>query len=312
MRSLAVIAGVALALSSSPAGAGQEQERPTFRAELDLVPVAAVVRDRTGRPVSGLRPRDFVVLDGGVERPIVGFSEDASAAASLAVLVDESGSMREYGGSTQQVVANMLTALGLGGVSGDQVTLLGFDSSVHELQPFTPQLDLVRHALVKLDPYGATAVHDAIAATARRLLPVSGRRALVVVTDGRDTRSRLTLTEVSGIASSIDVPVYIVLMGRSDPPKSAGKEAAPSAPLGPLQDLARWTGGEAFAAAAPHAIELAAQRIVSDVRHQYLIAFESASEPGWRLLEIQTRQPGLVVRARSAYVAGRDGSRSVR
>jgi len=311
---MAVFAGVMVALSCTPAWAGQTpQDRPTFRAELDLVPVAAVVRDRAGRPVSGLRPRDFVVLDEGVERPIVGFSEDASAAASLAVLVDESGSMREYAGSTQQVVANMLTALGIGGVRGDQVTLLGFDSSVHELQPFTPQLDLVRDALVKLEPYGATAVHDAIAATARRLLPVSGRRALVVVTDGRDTRSRLTLKEVSGIASSIDVPVYLVLMGRSAPrPTSAGDEAGADAPLGPLQDLARWTGGEAFAAAAPHAVELAAQRIVSDVRHQYLIAFESASEPGWRLLEIQTRQPGLVVRARSAYVAGRDGSRSVR
>jgi len=299
------LAAALLLLSSWPAVAGQAPDRPTFRAGVDLVPVAAVVRDPAGRVVAGLRADDFVVVDGGVRRSILSFSEDASAAVSLAVLVDESGSMRAHAGAVRLMVATMLDEVDASAAPADAVALVGFDSDLREIQPFTTDLARVRGALDRVDAFGATAVHDAIAETARRLVPRRGRRAVVVVSDGVDTRSRFTLAEASGIASAIDVPVYIVLVG--DRGARRLREAS-----GPLEDLARWAGGEAFDAAAPDAARTAARRIVSDVRHQYLIAFESAPEPGWRLLEIHTRQPGLVVRARSAYVAGRDGLRTAR
>lgn len=292
---------VLLLLSSWPAAAGQTPGRPTFRAGVDLVPVAAVVRDQRGRVVAGLRADDFVVVDAGVRRPILSFSEDVPAAVSLAVLVDESGSMRAHEGAVRLAVAALVDEVGASATAGDAVALVGFDSRLREIQPFTGDLARVRGALDRLDAFGATAVHDAIAETGRRLVPRRGRRAVVVFSDGVDTRSRLTLAEVSGIASAIDVPVYIVLVG--------DRGALRARPVnGPLANLARWTGGEALDAAAPDA----ARRVVSEVRHQYLIAFESAPEPGWRLLDIHTRQPGLIVRARSAYVAGRDGLRTAR
>ncbi len=299
-----------LAISPQLGTAAQAQDRPavTFRAGIDLVPVVAVVRDETGHIVTGLRRKDFWVEDDGVWRPIKGFSEDDAAPLSLALLVDESGSMRENGALTRETVDTLLAAISAGRTPGDRVALLGFDSTVHELQAFTADTDAVGRALDGVDPFGATAAHDAIAETARRLGALGGRRALVVISDGLDNRSQLTLQQVSSIASAIDVPVYVVLTRWT---VSAGPDLE-AATLGPLQQLARWTGGEGFAASDPAAIEAAARRIVSDVRHQYLIAFEPAPKPGWRVLRIHTMRSGLTVRARSAYVAGRDETASGR
>jgi len=275
-----------------------------FRAGVDLVPVAAVVRDEHGRTVGGLRADDFVVVDGGERRPVLGFSEDPTAPISLAVLVDESGSMSGDRARACDFVAALVAELGRMAVVGDRVALAGFSSSVREIVPFTTDLGRLQPGLELTEAFGATAVHDAIADAARRLVPVEGRRALVVVTDGMDTRSRLTIEQVSGIASAIDVPVYVARVERAT---GGQPEAGPS-----LEDLARWTGGGALAAASADTARAAASRIVSDVRHQYLIAFESAPQPGWRLLEIRTTQPGLTVSARSAYVAGPDGGRGTR
>lgn len=299
-----------LAVLPQLAGTLQAQPAPavTFRASVDLVPVVATVRDATGRLVTGLHKKDFWVEDDGVWRPIRGFSEDDSAPVNLALLIDESGSMRENGARTRETVNALLDALRAGRTGGDRVALLGFDSSVHELQGFTTDAGAVRRALDRVDPFGATAAHDAIAETARRLGSLGGRRALVVISDGLDTDSRLTLEQASAVASAIDVPVYVVLTRWT---ASAGP-ALSAATLGPLQLLARWTGGEGFAASGPLAIAMAAQRIVSEVRHQYLIAFEPAEKPGWRALTIHTLRSGLTVRARSAYVAGRAESAAAR
>ena len=75
-------------------------------------------------------------------------------------------------------------------------------------------------------------------------------------------------------------------------------------PVGDLADLARWTGGELFVTSVPAQTSLAARQIVDELRHQYLIAFEPASRPGWRPLEVRARGRQLVVRARSGYMAG--------
>ena len=104
-------------------------------------------------------------------------------------------------------------------------------------------------------PFGATSLHDAIAQTAERVAEREGRRrAVVVLTDGADNASRLTPAEVSGIASAIDVPVYILgIVPSIDNPsaETAATTAERSALAGSLTDLARWTGGHMFVASTP-------------------------------------------------------------
>jgi hypothetical protein len=128
-----------------------------------------------------------------------------------------------------------------------------------------------------------------------------------VLTDGRDNASRLTASEVSGVASAIDVPVYV--LGLVPPIDNPGTELAvasakPSPLVGTLGDLAAWTGGHSFLASTPGERSAVARQIVDELRHQYLLAFESSGKPGWHPLVVRARDKDLIVRARSGYFAG--------
>jgi hypothetical protein len=122
-----------------------------------------------------------------------------------------------------------------------------------------------------------------------------------------DTASALTPAEVSGIASAIDVPVYVLAITSpiDDPTSKFAVTGAKESPLaGELANLAAWTGGEAFVSSRPSHAVVAIQRIVAELRHQYFIAFEPDQRPGWHPLELRVRQRQFDVRARGGYFAG--------
>ena len=312
---------IAAALSATPmfSGAAQPQQSvPTqppagqsgarFRSAVDLVSVAAVVRDRKGRFVADLSQRDFTVVEGGQSRPIVGFRSEADGPVRLAIVFDVSGSMRV---GTKAADAREAARLLLSTLSpGDQAALFSFDTRLEKVRDFTSDFSSLIASLSKVDsPYGQTSLYDAVAETARAAVGKKTdqvrmqRTAVVVMTDGVDTHSRLTPGEVSGIASEIDVPVYVMaVMSTVDDPRQF--DNAEQASAGGLRDLARWTGGELYTMSAPAQTSAAAREIVSELRHQYLLAFEASSQPGWRSLEIKARGRDLTVRARSGYTAG--------
>jgi hypothetical protein len=135
------------------------------------------------------------------------------------------------------------------------------------------------------------------------------RRAVVVLTDGVDTASRLTPAQVSAKAAAIDVPVYIIatVLPIDDPGSDratpgAKKEAPPS--IGTIEDLARWTGGALYYSSTAASAYKAARAMIDELRHLYLIAFEPGAEPGWHPIEIRTTDKDFVVRTRGGYVAG--------
>jgi Ca-activated chloride channel family protein len=168
--------------------------------------------------------------------------------------------------------------------------------------------------LSTVTPFGATSLLDAIARTAERVAGREGkRRAVVVFTDGNDNASRMTPAQVSGIASSIDIPVYIVgvVSAIDNPTSDIGTANARSPLAGPLADLASWTGGHVFVVSSPVDRSLAARQIVDELRHQYLIAFESSGAPGWHRLAISVRNKKMIVRARSGYIAGQSRPNSL-
>ncbi len=156
-------------------------------------------------------------------------------------------------------------------------------------------------------PFGATSLHDAIALTAKRVGEREGRRrAVVVVTDGADNASRLKPSEVAAAASEIDVPVYIfgIVPSIDNPAEETASTPEKSALAGPLPELATATGGHTFVASTPSQRSIAARQIVDELRHQYLIAFESSGTPGWHPLVVRARKKDLVIRARNGYIAG--------
>jgi VWFA-related protein len=305
-----------IALVFSAAGLGSAQTsavqppvgRATFKSGVDLVTVSAVVRDHKGRVVTDLVQADFELLDNGERRPITDFRAER-AGVSVALLFDASGSMQVAAKieDARRAARHVLAWMNEG---QDELAIYSFDSGLRQLQGFAPyRVDAtLERSMVGIAPFGMTSLNDAIAATAKQLAgrPYS-HRAVVVLTDGVDNNSRLTPPEVSGLASSIDVPVYILAV--VSPLDHAGTTTAVNSerpiPIGDLADLARWTGGEFFVSSVPAQTSVAARQIIEELRHQYVLAFEPASLPGWHPLEIRARGRGqLVVRARSGYMAG--------
>jgi Mg-chelatase subunit ChlD len=175
--------------------------------------------------------------------------------------------------------------------------------------PFTTELDRIRKVSLTGRPWGMTSLFDAIAATAKSAAERENRhRAVLVITDGVDTASQMKATEVSGIASSIDVPVYLLaVVNPLDHPGgelSVVDAAGDHAEVATLSDLARWTGGDMRICSMPQHTVAAVDDLFGELRYQYLITFEPGLVPGWHPLEIRVlRKKNLVVHARGGYMA---------
>jgi VWFA-related protein len=301
-----------LTLAAAQAAPAQTPAAPpatelTFRAAVDRVLVSAVVRDYKGTVVTDLVQADFEVLDNGERRTITDFRAER-APVSVALLFDGSGSM-EVAAKIESARLAARQVLALLQAGRDELAIYSFDTALHQLEPFALYREdaTLERSLFGMAPFGMTSLNDAIAATARDVATrPNSHRAVIVLTDGLDNHSQLSPAEASGVASSIDVPVYI--MAVVSPLDHAGAKTAVNSerpvPVGDLADLARWTGGEFFVTSATTETGLAAGQIVDELRHQYLIAFEPASRPGWHQLEVRARDRRLVVRARGGYTAG--------
>lgn len=305
---LLTLAAISAATLSAPlqAQAPSGQARPVFRSAADVVSIQTSVRDKRGRPMSGLTPTDFEVLDNGQVRPLVSLRSDRHAPVSIAVLVDMSGSMRvgPKVAMARQAFGALLAQLREG---QDEVAVFTFDSSLHERQPFTSRLATVTHSLVEFAPFGSTSLYDAAAATAKRLSSRSAtHKAIVILTDGVDTSSALTAPEVSGLASSIDVPVYILAtVPVVDQEAMNGTVQRAAAATGAdLRDLADWTGGRLVFANSVVTTAETAYTLVDELRQQYILAIEAASANEWRRLEVRVKDRGATVKARSGYFGG--------
>jgi VWFA-related protein len=306
---LAVVAMATIGLQAAPEAWAQQGSSPvtplaTFKSSIDLVRVSAVVRDKKGRFVPNLTARDFEIIDSGIARPIADFRRD-DAGVSVALLFDVSGSMEARMGHAREAALHVLSWLD---AEDDEVAVFTFDSGLDEVRGFKPGLQTLPDQLLSVKPFGATSLYDAIARTAEKVAKRDAlRRAVIVFTDGLDTSSRLTASEVSSIASAIDVPIYVVgLVSSVDNPAAdiSLTTVERSVLTGALSNLSYWTGGEVFIVSTAVERFKMARRVVEELRHLYLIAFESGVAPGWHPLIVQMRDKDLSVRARSGYIAG--------
>ena len=292
---LAVAIGLQVATDTPP---------PVFHSSVDVVRLAAVVRDQKGRFVRDLAAVDFEVFDSGHMRAIKDFRQEI-AGLSVALLFDVSGSMEGQLAHARDAASTLLSLLD---PARDEAAIFQFDTRLEEAVPFTPGLRQLPASMSTVVPFGATSIFDAVARTAERITIREGRRhAVVVFTDGLDNASRLTAAQVSGIASSIDVPVYVVgiVSGLDDPASDTATPAAVKSPLaGELANLASWTGGAAWVASAAPQRNYVVRQIVEELRHQYLIAIESGVEQGWHPLTVKLKRKDLTAHARSGYIVG--------
>ena len=299
-----LIAPTSFADATGTAVQAPQTPRPTFKSGVGRVSVAVTVRTKRGRQVTDLKADDFQLFDSGETRPILDFRRDASP-LTVSLLVDFSGSMdvairRDAAGEISKHLMSWLVP------EDDRIGLLTFDKTLQQVLPLQPPSDEVLLRMKTIRPYGQTSLFDAIAEAGRELAATgASRRAVIALTDGADNASRLTPSEVSGIASSIDVPVYVVIvvspLDVASKSTSTIEPALDSLVTGRLGDLARWTGGDIYAPVGPSETSAAARQLITELRNQYLIAFEPGTRPGWHPIDLRTRDKDHVVRARTGY-----------
>jgi VWFA-related protein len=295
-----------LLVVSLPAQEASPQPKQTFRTSVSLVTIQASVRDSRGRVVSGLTAKDFEVRDNGTVQPILSLRSDRQSPLSVAILVDMSGSMRMATkvNMASQAYDSVLSQLRQG---QDEVAVFTFDSSLHQHREFTRDLASLKGALPDIEPFGTTSLYDATAASARQLAARSAtHKAVIVLTDGIDTSSEMTARDVSGLASSIDVPVFIVatVPALDQRLRLEASDRGATSDAADLRDLAEWTGGQFVFASTFVETVTAAASLIDDLRQQYVLAIEAANGREWRRLDVRVRRPSAVVKARSGYFTG--------
>ena len=278
---------------SIAAPAAQEQATAVFKSGVEQVAVAALVRDTRGRLVTTLKPVDFELFEDGRKRAISNVWSEPSP-ASVAVLMDASGSMATKMARARETANTLVSGLKPG---SDEAAFYAFDTTLREVRAFSKAFPTTDAAWDETRAFGATSLWDAIAETAQKISDRQRRRAVVVITDGVDSASTMKPAEVSALASSLDVPVYMLVIGFT-----VDEDGRPSALRGPMADLAAWTGGDSLPVQDTPSIMSATTQVLSELHHQYIVAFEPDTAPGWHSLVLRTRKPGLFVRARSGYV----------
>jgi Ca-activated chloride channel homolog len=278
-----------LALTAATSGdARQTPGQPTFSSRVTQVEVYATVTDQDGRAVRGLQQEDFTVLEDGTPQRITAFIGGEFPAA-VALAIDRSFSMK----GAPLTMARTAGRAFVGGLKpDDRVMIISISGEVEVLAPLSTDREPALRALQALDPWSTTSLHDAILRSLDLLEPETGRRAIVVLSDGADRYSTARETDVLDRARRTDVLIYPIAIGRERPRLFA--------------ELAAITGGRSFHLREPKQLQPTLTTIAEDLRAQYLIGYEPARPPdtdgdSWRAISVRVNRPGMTVRARSGY-----------
>jgi Ca-activated chloride channel homolog len=257
--------------------------------EVDVVRVTATVTDERGEFVRGLRREDFRIYEDNVPQRISAFLSE-NIPLEIVVAMDVSGSMRPSMPVVKQAVKKFLRALR----PEDRVTLLTVNDNVFTLARPSVTLEARLKAVDRMNAWGGTALYDAIVKSVDQLGRETGRRALVVFTDGEDLNSRVPLETAERRLETSDVLVYAIGQGRA-PRMTSLKEV--------LERLARKSGGKAFFEDV-EGLDEVFRRIIEDLSNQYFLCYprrDSAKDSRWRKLRVEVPGRNVRVRAREGY-----------
>ena len=281
---------------------------PRFSSGTDLVILSATAVDRRGRPVTDLRREEVRVFEDGRPQKVEHFSQGRAASARLLLLLDASGSMTGQlkSASTRMAAVQILAALD----PEDEAALAAFDNKYWGVVAFTRDRRKVEQAMAEIEPFGATALHDALARASSDLASHGeGRRAVVVLTDGIDTASQLLADQVLARSQALDVPIYAVsVVSPLDDPESSrfsGRERPALATTGAtvLARYAELSGGAAFTVSEIGGLRDAATRIVSELKQQYRLGYDPPpGPPRFRRIDVRSTRKGVFLRTRRGYV----------
>jgi Ca-activated chloride channel family protein len=266
--------------------------------ETNLIVVNATVTDALEKYVSGLKLEDFKILEDTAPQRILELTvEDAPFAA--AILLDASGSMGNKLSLARAACGNFLSELR----DGDMVAVYSFSGfKVKTLQDFSESRE-APEAVWDMNARDETPLYDAIVKAADALAErPERRRAIIVISDGGDTKSKASIDEATRKTMEANALIYAVDMSDRAVFKSDRKDNGAEV----MKMLAAKTGGRFIATPGGAQLRDAFAGTVEELRRQYTLTYDSTNEKRdgkWRAIEVRLGQPGLNVRARQGYYA---------
>lgn len=261
------------------------------KVNVEVVQVTVTVTDDSGHFVGGIPRSAFKIFEDGKPQTITYFaSEDVPL--ELIVAVDISGSMGPSMPKLKRAVKDFLGAV----PSNDQVTLLGFNDNVFPLaRKATDPSERIR-AVDRLAPWGATALYDVILRGIDMLGRQTGRKALVVFTDGEDQGSHVAIEDVERRLQASDVTLYMIAQGRGISQEYLKRT---------MQRLTVPTGGRTFTTESVDTLQGAFEELLDELSNQYLLGYpptNSKRDDTWREIKVQV-DGHTGIRARQGYRA---------
>jgi hypothetical protein len=252
-----------------------------LRVNVDLVNVSFTVTDRNGRFVSGLKQQDFALEEDGRKQDIQRFSQENEKPLTIGVLVDKSPSV---GGVFSEEKAAASSFLDGTLKAGDLAMVISFDRTVTLEEDFTEEKNRLRRAISALTIGNGTSVYDAIYLACKEQLPKEGgRKAIILISDGRDTTSKVKLNEaLAGFFGN----------------RGSGPET--------LKRFSTETGGTTYFVGGRSDLTEVFSEISDELRSQYSLAYVSSNmerDGKYRRIRIVPKDPTYKVKAREGYYA---------
>jgi VWFA-related protein len=271
-----------------------------LRADVDEVLLPCTVVDDAGRLVTDLDRGNFQVWEDNVPQTIQSF-QHRDVPVSLGILVDNSGSMRDKRAAVNDATLHLVRASN----AADAAFVVNFSDRAILDQDFTSDITLLEKGLSHIDSRGGTALYDAVVASANEMArhAKEQKQVLLIITDGEDNASRLTLQQAIRRVQGLDGPVvYTIGLLYED----LSKEEAAAARRD-LEALALETGGAAYFPRSLKDVDDIAVQVARDIRNQYTIGYHStkaASLGGYRTVRVEAKAPKrgtMTVRTRKGY-----------
>ena len=303
-------AGILGPAASSMAGPAQEQARSQIDVNVLQVPLMVSVTDNKGKLITNLTKEDFKIFEDDKLQTIRSFNRDADLPLSIALLVDQSGSIIEHVKFEQAAATDFF--FNTIKRRKDRATVIGFDSTVNLLSDesedgFSDEPERLAEAVRKIKAGGGTAVFDAVyVAVQKKLASEKGdrRKLIILISDGEDTASRLSMTEAVEMAQRHDTAIYTISTNRTSDTKSSAKVKGDSI----LQKMVDDTGGKAYYPLKLDDLAGDFQKIGEELRSQYVISYAPINQNldgTYRKIRVELADKTYKVRARPGYWATR-------
>ncbi len=269
-----------------------------FRSDTRLVVLHASVTDKKGKLVTNLDQHAFKVFENGQPQQVKVFRRE-DVPVSLGIIIDDSGSMSTKRSRVEAAALELVRNSN----RQDEVFIVNFNDDAYLDVPFTNDMHKLEQGLARIDSRGGTAMRDAITMSLdyERKEAAKDKKVLLIITDGNDNASNISLEKVVARANQSDTIIYAIGLFTEEEKHEATKARRA------LNELTSATGGLAFYPKEVSEVQSLAVEVAHDIRSQYTIAYTptvQALDGSYRQIKVVVDGPGKpVVRTRSGYYA---------